>query len=149
MIGVVRLDDCCYRAKQFITKRCHARFPIGNNRGVIEVAFVYSTGQEPSTCRDRLLDLPIDQAALGSTDQRTDHSVRIARIADFQSLGLRHKSIKERVINRRLDNDAGTGHANLALVNENSEARGGNCVIEIRVLEYDERALPSEFENYF
>jgi hypothetical protein len=91
--------------------------------------------------------MAVDHRALGAPDQGTDDGVRLARIADLQALRHRDEPLAERVENRLFDQDAGVGHANLALMEEDAECGRAHGVIDIGVAENNQRALAAHFEG--
>ncbi len=46
MICVMGFCHCRYRAKQFVTERCHVRRHVRDNGRVIKIAFVFSASQQ-------------------------------------------------------------------------------------------------------
>src|ERR1700683_471873 len=97
---------------------------------------------------DRIVNLISDEAALGLANQRADNGRWIARIANLYGSCLRHKFLEEGIVERRLDDDARTGHAHLSLVEKYSEGRCVNGVVEISVFQHDQRILAAHLQRH-
>ena len=60
---------------------------------------------------------------------------------------LRGQLLDERIGDRALDDDPPRRHADLPLVEEGAERRRVDRVVEVRVVEHDQRVLPAELEH--
>ncbi len=71
----------------------------------------------------------------------------VARVADFHRGGFGGETLEKFFVDGSFDDDAGACHADLALVNEDAEARGVDGVVEVGILENDQRAFAAHFED--
>ena len=71
----------------------------------------------------------------------------LARVAGGQRRRLGGELCDERVGDRLVDDDPLGRHADLALVHEGAEGGGVHRVVEVGVVEHDQRRLAAEFEQ--
>ncbi len=79
--------------------------------------------------------------------QGPDHAGRLARMADRHGLRLGDEALLEVVEDRRLDHDLRIGHADLALMQEDPEGGRVDRVVDIGILQHDQRALSAHLER--
>jgi len=91
--------------------------------------------------------MTVDDGALRTSDQRPDHRVRLAGIADLQALGDLGEAFAERIEDRFLDENSGVGHADLALVKEDTESRRLDGIVDVGIAKHDQRALAAHFQR--
>ena len=134
MIGVISAAHRRHGAEKFVAECGHTRRYVSNHRRLEEISFIGAACQQPRARHHCILDLSFNHRALARTDQRPDHRVRIAWVADFERPRLGHEFLKESLIDRRFDDNSRPRHADLALVDENAEAGRIHGIVEIRVL---------------
>src|SRR3546814_2231323 len=81
-------------------------------------------------------------------DQRADLGRRVHRIADLQALRLLDQAREEGVVQALLHEDAGAVGADLALGVEIRQQRAVHRVLEVGVVEHDERRLAASSEEH-
>ena len=88
--------------------------------------------------------------ALGrrAVDQRAQDRLALARVADGERLGLGGEALDEGVGDLLVDDDALGRHADLALVGEGAEGRGVDGLVEIGVVEHDQRRLAAQLQQH-
>src|ERR1700730_9105139 len=91
--------------------------------------------------------MAIDNSALRAAYQRTDDRVRLTGIADLEAFRDRDKALAKRIEDWLLDENARIGHADMALVKEDTECGCLDRVIDVRIAENDQWALASHFKR--
>lgn len=146
-IVVFDLDDGGDGAKALLVENAHVRRHTLEHRGPVELLLVLGAAQHRRTFTDSVLDMPVDHGALRAADERADDRIGIARIADFQTFSNGDEAFAERIENRLLHKDARIRHADLALMEEDTESGSPDGIIDIRVGEHDEWAFAAHFER--
>src|SRR5690242_323183 len=70
----------------------------------------------------------------------------IAGVAYLQRLHLWHEQVEELVVYSILDDHAGSGHADLALMNKHSKSGRIHRIFEVGILHHQQRTLAAHFE---
>ncbi len=89
----------------------------------------------------------VDEPCRLGADHRPENDVTLPRIADRQTLDARFQPGDERIGNRRLDDHALGGHADLALVHVRAEDHRIHRRAEIRVVEHHHGRLAAQFQE--
>ena len=79
---------------------------------------------------------------------RSDLGVRRGGIADFERPGFRDELVDERLDHRLLHDEPLGRHADLTLMHEGPEVGGRSRLVEIGIVEHDERRLAPELEQH-
>ena len=140
---VLDLDDGSDRAEALLMEDTHVRRHALENGRPIKLLFVPGTAQDSRAFGHRVLDVPVNNAALRAADQRADNCVRLARIADLQRLSQRKQSAR-RTHQRSAPPPARARicHADLSLMEENAESSGAHRVVDVRISEHDRGLFP-------
>src|SRR5690606_6129608 len=116
------LDDGSNRTEALSAEDAHLQGHVGYHGRLEHVAYVVAATQHFRALRRSLLDLLLDERSLGRTDQRTDDQAGLARVgAVLQVFHLGSEALAELVVDAGFNDDARTGHADLALVHEVAE----------------------------
>ena len=81
-------------------------------------------------------------------DQRTHVGLRVERIAQYHLAGARQQFFHEGVLHRFVHEHPGAVGAHLALGVEITQQRAGHGVIQVGVLEHDQRRLAAQFQGH-
>ncbi len=81
-------------------------------------------------------------------DQRADHGVGVARVADFQPADPVGEALDEFVVDLRVDDQPVDRHADLALVQKLAEDGRVDREVQVGVVEDHRRTVPAELEDH-
>jgi hypothetical protein len=80
-------------------------------------------------------------------DHWSDRYCRIFRVSIFERLHVRDEMVNELIVDFCMDDDAIGAHTNLTLMQESAYRARTHRVLQIRVVENNARAVPSQFQG--
>ncbi len=145
---IVRLDYRCHRAETLGFENGHLLGNVSDYGWLEYVAFVVATGQNARALCNCLVHLFLDERTLSRANQRADNKTWLARVAtEFDCRNLRSKTFAEFIVNAGFNNNARTRHADLALMHEITERCGVHCIVDIRIVQDDDRVFAAHFQS--
>src|SRR5271154_2313747 len=150
LVYALKGDNAHYRTEDLFLGDLHVVLNIGEDGRLDEVTAVsdsIATADELGTLRAARLDVAHDFVELRLIDLRTLFRVGIERVADGSIPRSDAALFDELVVDLLLDEHPRSGAAALAVIEEEPEMSALNGVVQVRVREYDVRALSAEFQR--
>ena len=155
LVLAVEGEDRHHRAEDFLARDRHLVGHAGEDRRLHEEsalealdAGAVAAGEEAGALGAALGDEAHDLLALRLRDQRPHLHALVHRVADDDALGAGDKAVEEGVLDAALDEDAGGVRADLAGGIEVAEHRAADRVVEVGVVEDEERRLAAELQRH-
>ena len=147
LVGAVHDLDRRDRAERLHLRELRVLRDVGQKRRLVVRPFRLPADEHLRALRDGIVDAALDGLERLLVDERPDDRVVLLRIARLEPLRLLDQPVDEGVGDATLDDDLPCRHADLALVEERAEGSGVDGVVEIRIVEDDERVVAAELEH--
>src|SRR5690606_15740064 len=146
LVDALDRDDRCDRAEGLLAHDLHVLRDAGQHGRLEEEALVLAAAEHLRALLDGVVDLIANLVELLLVDDRPDAIRHLARIADLELLRVLHELLRELGGHGLVHEDALDGHADLPLVHERAEGRGVHGVLDIGIVEHDQRVLAAELD---
>ncbi len=107
----------------------------------------FAADQYPCAFLDCIGDQLLHLGQLPGVGQRSDLSLWIHAVADYQGFGRRDKTIDKRLINITLDEESGRRDADLARPAKAVRDTFDRCLFDVCVCKYQHRAMAAQFKG--
>jgi len=147
---ILELGDSNDRTEDFLLGDLHVRGDIGEDGGLDEVALgtvAVTTKSDGGTLLLSVVDVLHNTVELELGDLGTLEGVTLEGVAELVLSGTLLEASDELVVNALLDQQARTGAAALAVVEEDTEVSPGDSVVDIGVLEDNVGGLATELKS--
>ena len=119
---------------------------LGEHGRPVEEPVVLAARGQPRALVDARGDQAVDLVPRPLVDDRTERDLLGGRVADRQVAGLRGELVDEVVVDPVGDEVAAGGHADLALVEERRPAGQPDRLLDVRVVEDQQRRVAAQLE---
>ena len=146
MCLVTRSDDRRYRTKLLSLGQVTHVIDIDEHMRRQYLPVCSATEQQLDAFGFRRLDPGHCALQLATVDQRANDCICKVRIADFQLANALDKRFDEILLQRGVDDNPVTAHADLTLVQEAPHNGGVHRQIEVRVIKHHTRSIPTQLQ---
>ncbi len=134
------------RAEDFFGERSSLRRDVGEHGGLVEQVVVVTAGAESGSRAHARRDDLVDLVPLAGVDQRAERDLVLGRVTDHEVLRLRCEPLDERVVHPVVHDVPAGRHADLTLMEERPEGGEGRGLVDVGILEHDQRGVPAQFQ---
>ena len=137
------------RTEALVAKELHRRRDLVDARGGHQHAVRLAAGHDAvAPLRDRVVDQALTCSTVFASTTAPSGVLPSRGSPTGMRADLGRELLDERIGDRLDDDDPLGRHADLALVHEGAEGRGLHRLVEVGVLEHDQRRLAAEFEQH-
>ena len=146
---IPRLAYHDHRGETFFVEYFHGVIDIDDDGRLVIRPIIFAACHYSGALFYCRLDQCIYPGTFRGRDQRTYHCRRVFRVTHLERGGLFGELPAELIVDRRFHDDTGSGHADLALMQKDTEGSGVNGKIHICIGKHDKGTLAAHLQSNF